>query len=311
MATVVITGGTGTIGKRLSAMLVEKGYRVIILSRKVQNINPQSPVTYAHWNVEKGEIDIAAVTSADYIIHLAGAGVADSRWTAARKQEIVDSRTFSSALLVKTLRNNKNNVKAVVSSSATGWYGEDSPANLPGGFTEDATPAADFLGDTCRLWEDSIEPVTQLGIRLVKLRTGIVLSNQGGAYVEFKKPLKAGLATIMGSGKQMVSWIHVEDVCRMYIFAIEHDTLKGAFNAVAPNPVSNKTLILQIARTLNGSVYLPVPAPAFMLKLMLGEMSIEILKSVTASASKIQSAGFAFLYPRIEEAAKALAGEKG
>lgn len=311
MATVVITGGTGTIGKRLSAMLVEKGYKVIILSRKVKNLNPQQPVTYAHWNVDKGEIDVAAVTSADYIIHLAGAGVADSRWTASRKQEIVDSRTFSSALLVKTLRNNKNNVKAVVSSSATGWYGEDSPANLPGGFTEDAVNAGDFLGDTCRLWEDSIEPVTQLGIRLVKLRTGIVLSNQGGAYVEFKKPLKAGLATIMGSGKQMVSWVHVEDVCRMYIFALEHHKLQGVFNAVAPNPVSNKTLILQIARTLNGSVYLPVPAPAFMLKLMLGEMSIEILKSVTASAAKIQSAGFAFLYPRIEEATKALAGEKG
>ena len=310
MLTVVITGGTGTIGKRLSGMLVEKGYRVIILSRRVQGSDASDPISYANWNVGKGIIDAQAITQADYIIHLAGAGVAEGRWTAKRKLEIVNSRTQSSELLVKALRNTPNKVKAVISSSATGWYGADTPQSSVSGFKEDAKPADDFLGDTCRLWEDSIEPVTELGIRLVKLRTGIVLSNKGGAYVEFKKPLKAGLATIMGNGKQVVSWIHVDDICRMYLYALENDALSGAFNAVAPNPVNNKTLITTIAKKLNGAWFLPVPAPAFMLKLILGEMSVEILKSVTASSAKIQTAGFSFLYPNIGEAIEALALEK-
>ena len=308
--TVVITGGTGTIGKRLSAMLVAKGYRVVILSRKPKPAEAGGAITYAQWNVDKGEIDAQAISTADYIIHLAGAGVAEGRWTAKRKQEIIDSRTQSSALLVNTLRNNKHAVKAVVSASATGWYGADTPANTQNGFKEDAPPDGDFLGITCQLWEDSIEPVKQLGIRLVKLRTGIVLSNRGGAYVEFKKPLKAGLATIMGSGKQVVSWVHVDDICRMYIYALENTNLHGVYNAVAPNPVNNKTLILQIAKQLNGKWFIPVPAPAFALKLALGEMSIEILKSVTVSSAKIQAAGFDFLYPTIEDAVKALGGEK-
>ena len=310
MLTVVLTGGTGTIGKRLSEMLVEKGYRVIILTRKVQSSHTSEPVSFAGWNVDKGEIDVQAICQADYIIHLAGAGVAEGRWTAKRKLQILESRTQSCALLVNTLRNNKNKVKAVISASATGWYGADTAGSLKSGFKEDAEPASDFLGDTCRRWEDGIEPVTALGIRLVKLRTGIVLSNQGGAYTEFKKPLKAGLATIMGSGKQMVSWVHVDDICRMYLYALQNNTLQGAFNAVAPNPVNNKTLILAIAKKLNGAWFLPVPAPAFMLKLLLGEMSIEILKSVTVSAAKIQAAGFGFLYPTIHEAVAALALEK-
>jgi uncharacterized protein (TIGR01777 family) len=307
--TVVITGGTGTIGKRLSAMLVARGYRVIILSRKPKPAEAGGALTYAQWNVEKGEIDEKAINAADYIIHLAGAGVAEGRWTAKRKQEIIDSRTQSSALLVNALRNNKNAVKAIISASATGWYGADTPANTQNGFKEDAPADNDFLGTTCRLWEESIEPVTQLGIRLVKLRTGIVLSNNGGAYIEFKKPLKAGLATIMGDGKQVVSWVHVDDICRMYIYALENKNVQGVYNAVAPNPVNNKTLILQIAKQLNGKWFIPVPAPAFALKLVLGEMSIEILKSVTVSSAKIQAAGFQFLYPTIEEAVKDL-GEK-
>ncbi len=308
--TVVITGGTGTIGKRLSAMLIQKGYQVIILTRKVKETTPESAKAYAHWNVEKGIIDTQAIGKADYIIHLAGAGVAEKRWTAKRKQEIVDSRTQSSALLVKALRNTANQVKAVISSSATGWYGQDTPANMEKGFTEGAMPAVDFLGDTCHLWEQSIEPVKELGIRLVKLRTGIVLSSKGGAYTEFKKPLKAGFATIMGNGKQMVSWIHVDDICRMYIYALENATLQGIYNAVGPNPVNNKTLILQIAKQLNGAWFIPVHAPAFVLKTLLGEMSVEILKSVTVSSAKIQTAGFQFLYPEIKDATEALAMEK-
>ena len=153
---------------------------------------------------------------ADHIIHLAGAGVVDKKWTDAYKKEIQDSRTESSRLLVSALKNNTNKVKTVVSASAIGWYGADAPGAKP--FVETDVPANDFLGETCRLWEDSITPVEALQVRLVKLRTGIVLSNNGGALTEFKKPLKLGVAGILGDGKQMVSWIHVDDLCSMYIW---------------------------------------------------------------------------------------------
>lgn len=307
MATVLITGGTGTIGTKLSAMLAEKRYHVIILTRNVEKAKPQNPaITFAGWDVSKGYIDVSAVQQADYIVHLAGAGVADGRWTDKRKQEIVNSRTQSSALLVKALQESSNKVKAVISASATGWYGADTPASLQFGFKEEEPAFNDFLGDTCRLWEESIQPVQALGKRLVKLRTGIVLSNDGGAYVEFKKPLKGGLATIMGSGKQVVPWVHAADICRMYIYAIEHDNMQGVYNAVAPHPVPNKQLILTIAKKLNPHFYIPVHAPAFALKLALGEMSIEILKSVTVSADKIVAAGFNYLYPTLDKAVEEL-----
>jgi len=306
MATVLITGGTGTIGKRLSVMLVEKGYAVTILTRSKKNGN-QKGISYAEWDIETNTIDINAITKCDYIIHLAGANVADGRWTEKRKKDIVDSRTKSSALLVKTLSENENKVKAVISASATGWYGPDTATSLQYGFKEDALPDIDFLGETCQLWEESIKPITILGKRLVKLRTGIVLSKDGGAYVEFKKPLKAGVATIMGNGKQVVPWIHVDDICRMYIYAIENESIHGTYNAVAPQPVNNKTLILSIAKHINPLFYIPVHVPAFALKLALGEMSVEILKSVTVSAEKIISTGFNFLFPEIDKAVEALA----
>jgi len=310
MATVLITGGTGTIGKRLHAMLVEKGYQVIILTRNVEKAKQQSPaIAFAGWDVSKRYIDVNAVQRADYIIHLAGANVADGRWTDDRKQEIVNSRTQSSALLVKALQENSNKVKAVISASATGWYGADTQTSLQFGFKEDEPADTDFLGETCRLWEQSIQPVQALGKRLVILRTGIVLSKDGGAYVEFKKPLKGGLATIMGSGKQVVPWIHAEDICRMYVYAIEHENIKGVYNAVAPHPVPNKQLILTIAKKVNPHFYITVHAPAFALKLALGEMSVEILKSVTANADKIIATGFNFLYPVIDKAVDELAAK--
>ncbi len=204
MSTILITGGTGLIGNALTKMLLEKGHRIIILSRSSRK-SLNSNLNYALWDVKKQTIDANAIIEADYIIHLAGAGVADKRWSEKRKNEIKESRTQSSTLLVNALKNNTNKVKAVISASATGWYGEDdhqSAGKKP--FAEEKPSAADFLGETCRLWEASIEPVTALGIRLVKLRTGIVLSNDGGAFAEFIKPLKMGIAAVLGSGMQTI-----------------------------------------------------------------------------------------------------------
>ncbi len=299
MATICITGGTGMIGTRLIQLLSTKNHELIILTRKSKPAIGK--VRYAEWNLEKGLLDKAAIEKTDYIIHLAGAGVADKRWTKKRKEEIVNSRTESSALLVKALTEIPNNVKAVISSSAIGWYGPDKP-KAEKGFVEADAAYHDFLGQTCLQWEQSIEPVTNLGIRLVKLRTGIVLSNEGGALKEFKKPLKFGLASVLGSGTQIISWIHVDDLCRMFEYAIEHETINGSYNAVAPKPVSNKELTLSLAKKMRGNAFITTSVPSFVLKLMLGEMSIEVLKSTTASSAKIQNAGFQFLYPSIDAA---------
>lgn len=297
MATICITGGTGMVGTAFTNYLLSKGHSVIILSRKEQQ-STQKGLRYARWDVAAGTYDASAFEQTDFVVHLAGAGVAEKRWTAARKNEILRSRTESSALLVCALQETNHNVQAVISASAIGWYGPDRGIV----FTEEAPPATDFLGETCRLWEAGIEPVMQLGIRLVKLRIGIVLSNKGGAFTEFMKPLKFGIAAILGSGDQMISWIHIADLCRMFEFAMEHAEMKGVYNATAPQPVSNKELTIQLATTLRNRFYIPVPVPAFILRLMLGEMSIEILKSCTTSAEKISAAGFRFGYPTIQAA---------
>jgi uncharacterized protein (TIGR01777 family) len=167
---------------------------------------------------------------------LAGAGIADKRWTKKRKKEIRDSRVKSSGLIVKSLSELPNNVKAVVSASAIGWYGADSVIPNPKPFREDDPPDAGFLGETCREWEAGIEPVTGLGKRLVKLRTAIVMSNAGGALKEFKNPLRFGVAPILGNGRQVMSWIHIDDLVRLYIAAIENEKLEGVYNAAAPYP---------------------------------------------------------------------------
>jgi uncharacterized protein (TIGR01777 family) len=298
--TILITGGTGMVGKALTDALTQKGYRVIIVSRSTKGKTPSASVSYATWDVQKQQIDLDALQAADYIIHLAGAGVVEKKWTEAYKKEIVESRTESSRLIFESLQNNPNKVKAIVSASAIGWYGAD--ANPPKPFTENDKPDVSFLGNTCRLWEESIEPVETIGKRLVKLRIGIVLSNEGGALVEFKKPISFGVAGILGSGKQMVSWIHIEDLCRMFITGIENSALSGSYNAVAPNPVSNKTLTITLARAIKGKFYLPLPVPAFVLKIMMGQRSIEVLKSTTVSCKKILDTGFEFRFNNIEAA---------
>lgn len=292
------------VGTALSKILIERGYDVIVLTRRIpdekfQNVNSKFQVRYALWDVAKQTIDKSAVAKADFIIHLAGANVAEKRWTKKRKQEIVDSRVKSGELIVKAVKEIPNNIKAVVSASAIGWYRADN-TNEQKPFVETDLPADDFLGKTCQQWEAAIQPVEDLAKRLVILRTGIVLSDEGGAYAEFKKPLKFGVATILGSGKQIISWIHIDDLIRMYIEAIENESLQGVYNAVAPNPVSNKELILEMARQRK-RLYLPVYVPAFALKTILGEMSIEVLKSAKVSSEKIQREGFQFLYSNISE----------
>lgn len=305
MAHVIITGGTGLIGKRLATLLAGAGYQVTILTRRVQAARSwHSAIRFAGWDVAAGTLDTDVLATADAIVHLAGAGVVDKSWTPAYKQEIVDSRVQSAGLIARALANYPNQVKVVVSASAIGWYGADAEGAVP--FEETAPADTAFLGETCRLWEEAMAPVAQLGKRLVYTRIGIVLANEGGALPQFKKPLRFRVAGIIGSGSQVVSWIHIDDLCGIIQFAIENEALTGAYNAVAPSPVSNRELNLALGRAMYGKWFLALPVPRFVLKLMLGERSIEVLKSTTVSAKKIIAAGYHFRYSTIGEAMQQL-----
>lgn len=311
MKTVLITGGTGLVGKALSEALVERGFRVIILSRrKSDNTNElgNNNISFANWDVKRQTIDKDAIQQSDYIIHLAGASVAEKRWTKKRKQEIVNSRVDSCKLIADSLKNIPNKVRAVIAASAIGWYGADKGNDYS--FIETDPSSEDFLGQTCKQWEAAIEPVSFLDKRLVKFRIGIVISNEGGAYAEFKKPLRFGVASVLGSGKQIISWVHIDDVVRAFLHAIEIENMEGVYNLVAPKPVSNKELILKMARILNGKSFISLHVPSFVLKIVLGEMSVEVLKSSRASSQKLQNTEFIFQYTDISDAVIQLASQK-
>jgi len=306
MSTILITGGTGLVGTALTDLLLQKGYSVVILSRKKRKSN-HANLQYAFWDTERGIIEEGIISSTDYIVHLAGENVADKRWTIKRKEEILSSRILPGKCIVNALSKTPNNVKVVISASAIGWYGPDSNN---GSFVETDSHNHDFLGDTCFQWENSMSGINEQGIRLVTLRLGIVLSEKGGALKEFMKPLAFGMAACMGQGNQMISWIHLDDLCNMILYAIENQQMKGVYNAVSPNPVSNKTLVSDLKKEMNKPLSVSVSIPSWFLKLLLGELSIEILKSTRVSADKILKTGFLFQYPTIKNALKQLVDKK-
>jgi uncharacterized protein (TIGR01777 family) len=303
MSNILISGGTGLIGSQLCNYLTQKAYEVTILTRKKSATSENPKISFSYWDIDRKIIDTEAVKKADHIIHLAGAGVMDKKWTARYKKIILESRTKSTELIISCLKDNEHKVKTFVSASAIGWYGADSkPSSGKEGFIETDPAANDFLGETCRLWEASVEPAAALGVRVIKLRTGIVLSNNGGAFKKYKRPVRFGIAAILGNGKQIVSWIHIHDLCRLYCEAIENNSLEGSYNATAPEPVSQKTLILYLAKKLKNRFFTAIHVPQFFLKIIFGKRSIEILKSATVNDQKIKKEGFTFLFPSIESA---------
>lgn len=295
MKSILISGGNGLIGKTLSRKLVEKGYRVSILSRSQQNIPGIKSYT---WNWEKQEIEKGAVENADIIIHLAGENVGAGRWTKRRKQQIIDSRIKTTSLLFNTVQKTGTKLEAFISSSATGYYGSYTSEKV---FKEDDMAANDFLGYVCQVWEDAADQFQSEGIRTAKIRTGVVLTNDGGALPKMTKPIVWGIGSALGSGRQYIPWIHLDDLCKIYIKATEDQNMIGAYNAVASSHITNKELTEKIAGVLKKPLWLP-NVPAFVIKAMFGEMSQIVLKGNRISNEKILKTGLQFQFTDIVSA---------
>ena len=295
MEKVLITGGSGLIGRRLSFLLKSRGYEVRILSR---SNNPKNNYKTFVWNVSEQYINDSAFEGLNHIIHLAGAGIADKRWSEKRKKEIIASRVASTNLLYNTVKRLKTPLNSFISASATGYYGAVTSETI---FEEKDKPAKDFLGKVCSLWEDSIFQFNEIKIRTVALRTGIVLSKDGGALKKMKTPI----ITSLGNGKQYMPWIHIDDLCELYIKAIEDEQFKGAFNAVSSEHISNLSFSKKISKIFNYP-FLALGAPSFILQIVFGEMSTIILNGSRISANKIKQAGFKFKFENLEKALKNL-----
>jgi len=290
--TVTIAGGTGLIGTRLVSMLLDKGYEIRLLTRHPKSDN------HFFWNPEQGEIDENALIGADVVINLAGAGIADKRWSDARKHLLIESRVSGARVLHGVLEKMATRPKTYISASAIGYYGNSGERIC----RETDVPADNsFMSVCCKAWEDAVTPIQHLGIRTVLLRIGIVLTSEGGALKEMTKPIRFGLGAYFADGQGWMSWIHRDDICRILIWAIETEAANGVYNAVAPHPVRNEAMVRAAATAMQQpAVFLP--APAFVLQLMLGEMSAVVLNSNRVSAEKIQQAGFEFQYSEVAPA---------
>lgn len=299
---ILITGASGLVGTRLTELLLMKGYSVSHLGRSRKEGQVKSFV----WNLDEFVIEPEALKDINTIIHLAGAGVVDKRWTGNRKKEILESRIKSSALLYKELKNRQYPLASFISASAIGYYGFDDNDNL---LTEQSMPGNDFLADVTKKWEEEVDQINSLGTRVVKLRIGIVLSEKGGVLKEMVKPIKLFVGSPLGTGRQNVSWIHLDDLCGMFIKAVEDNQLHGTYNATGPYAVTNREMTEAIAKILNKPLFMPA-IPAFMLKLIMGEMADIILGGNKVSSEKIQREGFKFQYTNLEEALENLLGKE-
>lgn len=288
---VLITGGSGFVGKKLTELLLESGYSVSILSR---NSKPNSAgISYFIWNVSSQYIEEVAVLQADYIIHLAGENIAEKRWTAKRKQEILESRTLSSQLIYSVLKKHNKRVDAFVSASGIGIYGA---INGEGICTENTAPCNDFIGTICQKWEKSADLVSSLGIRTVKIRTGLVLGKKDGILNKLSPVFKWGLGSILGSGKQYMPWIFIDDLCDIYIKAIKDDSMSGPYNATINDSVTNASFSIMLAKFYGYSLWLP-KVPEFLIKLGMGEMACLVLTGRRVSSDKIKNIGYRFENP--------------
>lgn len=292
--TILVTGGTGFIGSHLINTLINEGYKVHIIGRTDKQIKDTK---HFKWDIKHKKIDPKCIKGVSTIIHLAGAGIADKRWTKTRKQEITASRTEPINLIYELLKQEKHQVKRIIAASAAGYYSDRGDEILD----ESAFPNNDFLGKCCLLWENAVDAGKAIGLQTVKLRTGIVLDKNKGALAKMVVPFKFGMGSVLGNGKQWMSWIHIKDLVNMYLFFIKNELLEGVYNASAPYPVTNKYFSKVLAKQLCKPLWLP-SIPPYILKLALGEMSIILLSSTRMNAEKIMEIGFNFEFPHLDTA---------
>ena len=303
MPTILIAGGTGLVGSHLSQLLQAAGHTVLHLGRKA-DLKAKYPA-YA-WDLSKKTIDQAAVDRADYLINLAGTGVADARWTDERKRLIISSRVDSTLLLKAAIERRPTPLRAFISASAIGYYGSRGEQLL----TEtDPTGTNSFLAESVTLWEQAVEKIAETGLRTVAIRIGVVLSTQGGALEKMLIPFRFFNATYFGHGQQWMSWVHIDDLCRMFIEAIDNERFSGIYNGVAPHPFRNRDLICELKKAL-GKPALLLPAPEFALRAVMGEMADVVFDSARVSSKKIEAAGFKFSFPDLLPALRDLLRRK-
>jgi len=289
---ILITGGNGLIGRHLQQALKARNYEVATLSR-----NPPANQNAVYWDIDKGEIDVRALDQTNTIIHLAGANIGGKRWTEKQKKEIIESRTKSAELIFLKLKSTPHQVKTFISASAVGIYGDRGSewAN------ENHSHGSNFLANTCEQWEAAAQKIEFLGIRVVILRFGIVLAANGGALPVMAKPVKLFVGATLASGQQYMSWIHLDDLCRLVIYAMEKETMRGVYNAVASNPVTNKEFTKQLGEVLHRPIW-PFSVPSFLLKLILGEQATMIMEGQRVSNKKILAEGFQFKFQDLKTA---------
>lgn len=296
---VLIAGGSGLVGRRLTEMLRKKGCEVAWLSR---SSNRSSEVKVYAWDVFENKIDESALEGVDAVINLTGAGIADSRWTKHRKEIITESRTNATRLLGEHINRMDKAPKVFIGASAIGFYGDRGEEWM----SENSEPGkTGFLPESVREIELAIEQDVPDTIRKVVPRFGVILSRRGGALPKLLMPLKFGISSSLGPGTQYMSWVHIDDVCRFLIRAIEDESVIGTFNITAPNPVTHKQMAKALTKDWN-AFSLVLPVPAFVLRLLLGEMADTVLDSTRVRPQRLSDIGFEFHYPDIDVALKDL-----
>lgn len=296
---VLITGGSGLIGRYLTSTLLTAGYKVSHLSRKA---NQFGKVRVFRWDPDKGIVDPHIFDGIDYIIHLAGANIGGRRWTAARREEIAASRNKSARLLFDAVSAKSIKLRAFITASATGYYGAVSTDRI---FSEEDPPGEDFLAATCKLWEKAADLFKEAGARVVKIRSGLVLEKDNGLLGKMLKPARLGIFPILGTGYQYVPWIHIEDLCNIYYKVLSDETIEGPYNAVAPEYVTQEIFMSTLANALRKRYFNP-RIPAALLRLILGQMADIILTGSRISARRISGTGYMFNYPYLRDALSGL-----
>ncbi len=295
MKKVLITG-TGTVAKHLAIHLDKLGYRVNFLSTSRSYFN-KFPCFF--WDVKNKKINPTALQDVFAIIHLAGAGIADKKWTSERKIELESSRIESADLLYDTIKNNPTfKPEVFISASGSNYYGTVTSKET---FTEEYPAGNDYLGALCVNWENAAHQFENLDLRTVVLRTGIVLSTKGGALPKLSELVKLYLGAPVGSGKQIMPWIHIDDLCAMYAYVLKNANCNGAYNAVSSEKVCNRYFMRSLGKILQRPIF-PIGIPAFLLKIRFGELASILLKGSFLSNQKIVDEGFCFEHPRLFDA---------